>query len=166
MLTTRRVLLAMVLAITLATPTRAANWSEAYSTSNDVGAWLSDYSLQKADEPHLQQILETGETGVCVSWLSPENDTVRRGIPQPPHPQEDGTILREIEVFDVNGRYVRVLWKRDQYGVWEKQRRNLAYLRQEEDRQIAKEVHGAGAWLMTKEEKRKLGDKVRAEKGW
>lgn len=95
--------------------------------SKEGSAWLRNYSLQKADEPNVKHLLENGATGVCESWASSEDGSVRRGNPQPPHPMDDGTVLREIEIFDIDGRYVRVLWERDMRGNWIKQRYNLAY---------------------------------------
>ena len=144
-------------------PSLSAGWgSAAYSTASEAGAWLGHYSKSKSDEPTIKELLETGETGVCQSWLNEEDGSVRKGNPQPPHPQSDGTIQREIEVLDVNGRYVRVLWIRDVYGVWTKQDCNFACRRVADNDAIAKEVYGPwGGWLKSSREKEALGIKVR-----
>lgn len=120
----------ILLSLCLLAPNSAFSEKIGLNTANDAltdfmdfGAYIAE---RKADEPRIRYLLENGRTGDTVSWFNPATGAPKRATPQPPRPLSDGTVLREIEVYNQEGRYIRVLWQRNTEGHWVPQRDNIS----------------------------------------
>lgn len=125
-----RLITLILLSLCLVAPTSAFSAKIGLDDANDAVTEFMDFTSyvaeRKADEPRMRYMLENSPTGDTASWFNPATGMPKRATPQPPIALSDGTVLREIEVYNQQGRYIRILWERNTEGHWVPKRENLA----------------------------------------
>jgi hypothetical protein len=83
-----------------------------------IAGYMIGNEMDKADLRKLQQVAETGKSGVPLAWVNPDSNKSYRAIPGPATLNADGLTQRNIDLVSPGGNVIHATWTRDEYGEW------------------------------------------------